>query len=63
MWVIVYTFDIIYDICEYNCISLENMKSRWTIPLSTFRDTSLVKSLSFILSTGPLDYFCSTQDS
>ena len=27
-------FDIIYDICGYSCVSPQNLKRRWTIPLS-----------------------------
>jgi len=27
-------FDIMYDIYEHSCISPENLKGRWTIPLT-----------------------------
>jgi len=55
--VIVYThFDIIYDICEHNCISPENLKWKWIIPLKSILIHDALTSVAHASSTSWLDY-------
>jgi len=42
-------FDIIYNICEYSCISPENLKWRWTVSLKALRQLTWLTQLIYLL--------------